>query len=154
MAKDFKHFSAELMRNSRQVAKYIAQDLPRHVAKIAVDHFKVNFNRQGFVNGGLQKWQEVKRRQAPKAKGVAGRRKILHGETQELRNSLQGTPGNKMVTISSDKVYAGVHNEGLQAGSKKSRFTMPKRQFMGQSRELDNEILKRLNSDITRIINK
>jgi phage gpG-like protein len=51
--------------------------------------------------------------------------------------------------------YSAVHNEGGQAKVfGKYSFTMPKRQFMGESRELNNKIVKQLDEDITKILNK
>jgi len=136
MARDFKHFNNDVLRAGDKIASYIAQDAPRHVGKMAVDHYKDNFNREGFVDAGLQKWREVKRRQPPIAKGAAGSRKILHGETLELRNSIQYRPEKARTVIFSDKEYFRVHNEGLRAGRGKG-FQMPKRQMVGHSIRLD-----------------
>lgn len=152
MARDFKHFAGDLKKAEREIARFIANDAPRHVGKIAVDHFKENFNKEGFVNGGLQKWREVKRRENPKITGAASKRKILHGETLELKNSLQYRTGNAQTRIFSDVDYFEVHNEGLKAGRGEG-FTMPKRQIVGQSQELDIKIDKRLESGIKRILN-
>ncbi|MDR1848325.1 MAG: virion morphogenesis protein, partial [Bacteroidales bacterium] len=57
--------------------------------------------------------------------------------------------------IVSNLPYSAVHNEGGQAKVfGKYSFTMPKRQFMGESRELNNKIVKQLDEDITKILNK
>lgn len=40
----------------------LTRDIPVIVGKLAVDHFKENFHKQGFVNNGLKKWANVKRR--------------------------------------------------------------------------------------------
>lgn len=47
---------------TKEAERWARNDLPRQVGREAVTHFKANFNREGFVDDGLQKWQEVKRR--------------------------------------------------------------------------------------------
>ncbi|MEO3210696.1 phage virion morphogenesis protein [Parabacteroides distasonis] len=46
----------------RRLESWIRRDLPREVGMEAVDHFRENFEREGFVNGGLHKWPDVRRR--------------------------------------------------------------------------------------------
>jgi phage gpG-like protein len=150
MARNFKYFAGDIKRNQQAIASYIANEAPRHVGKIAVDHFKQNFDDQGFTDSTLQQWREVKRRMPPKRKGAAGERKILHGETSELFNSLAHRPETRRSVIYSDLVYAAVHNEGLKAGRGKG-FKMPKRQFMGPSVKLDDKIHARFTRDLARI---
>lgn len=148
MDRDFKYFAADVQRHQKQIADYLARNAPRIMGKEAVDHFKGNFTRQNFDG---QRWREVKRRMPPAQKGVAGRRKILHGETLELMNSIAFYPGVRKAVIFSDKVYAGVHNEGLRAGRGKG-FKMPKRQFMGPSVRLNKKVLKRFEKDLNNIL--
>lgn len=150
MPRNFKYFAGDLRSHQKQIAAYIANDAPRHVGKIAVDHFKQNFEDQGFTDNSLQQWKEVKRRMPPKRKGVAGVRKILHGETSELFNSISHRPEPRRSVIFSDLVYAAVHNEGLMAGRGKG-FRMPKRQFIGPSVRLDDKIQKRFTNDLNRL---
>lgn len=152
MTRDFKYFSSDVIKRQQLLAKYIAKDAPRHVGKIAVDHYKQNFDKEGFANGGLQKWREVKRRQPPVKKGAAGRRKILRGETLELMNSIQYRPEPARTIIFSDVEYFSVHQEGLKAGRKGAEFDMPKRQIVGDSQELTIKINDRLKSDFRRIL--
>lgn len=42
--------------------RWVRNNLPRMVGQEAVEHFKENFGREGFVDGGLHKWPDVKRR--------------------------------------------------------------------------------------------
>lgn len=89
--------------------------LARIVGDMAEKHFKANFDKEGFVNNGVQPWKEVKRRdpsspwygfsyrgkklKGKRRKGVrrrsanfsnaATKRKILTGPTGELRRSLK-----------------------------------------------------------------
>lgn len=54
----FQQIKSEIVRAVNKVRK----DLPRIVGKTAVDHYKENFDKEGFVNGGVEKWKDVKRR--------------------------------------------------------------------------------------------
>lgn len=166
---------AEYQRKLKQIApeikKYIASEFPRRAAKMAVDHFKENFHKSGFVNGGLQAWDKSKRQTAGK-KGAASNYKTLLSGRNELMNSIRGRAVNGRAIISSDKPYAQIHNQGgtihhpggtayFVRGSKAifvknetaSRYQslhlkpmkrtaahsipIPKRQFIGESKELN-----------------
>ena len=52
----------QLKRLDKELARLLSDTLPREVGKIARDHFRENFIREGFVDGGLRKWKDVKRR--------------------------------------------------------------------------------------------
>lgn len=45
-----------------QTQRWIEHDLPVVVGNTAVKHFKDNFNQEGFVDNGVHKWPDVKRR--------------------------------------------------------------------------------------------
>lgn len=51
-----------LKRKIKEVERWVRDDLPRQAGKTAVDHFRENFVREGFMDGGVKKWKEVKRR--------------------------------------------------------------------------------------------
>ena len=53
---------AELLKTIKTSLIRFEKDLPRYIGKEAVDHFSENFDKQGFVNNGLQPWRDVKRR--------------------------------------------------------------------------------------------
>lgn len=140
--------------------KQVIHDVAIITGKQAVDLFKENFQKESF-NG--KPWQEVARRKNPKtgvvSRGInkgksresnaAASRKILTGETGDLGESIQYKYlGNAQVSIFSDKTYAQAHNEGTTTAGRGNKTTIPRRQFMGQSPELDiivkNEIEKKL----------
>lgn len=120
-----------------------------------------NFEKQGFDTGtGTHKWEPRKTtdkhgrditRYRTNRKGKAGTlnaygrknkgRAILIGHNtggDKLRNSFSTSKTNDSVTFRTYKPYAQRHNEGLK--------NMPKRQFMGKSKELDNRIAKKIKS--------
>jgi len=141
-------FKVLLQKYKIEITDFINNDLPVIIGKMAVDHFKENFQEEAWQR---TKWKEVKRRQSTwerggktipsPTKGAARTRKILTGSTGELAESIQYTPDTGKVKIHSDVVYAAIHNYGLEGKAfGKYSFTMPKRQFIGEDPELDEII--------------
>lgn len=56
------NFPSDLRRGLRILDKGIKRDMMVVIGKNAVDMFQENFNREGFLNGGVKKWRDVKRR--------------------------------------------------------------------------------------------
>ena len=149
---------------------------PRIVGGLAVSHFKTNFRRQGFQDrGSIKPWK--KRRSGADGRAVltqSGRLK----RSIRIERILGGT-----VVISAGKElkgdYAKTHNEGEDitptpamrryfwakyfASDKKDVFykymalapviRIPKRQFIGDSTDLKNDIEEELFSRITTLFN-
>lgn len=117
-------------KDFKQVLNETLQDIKVNVG----EEFDKNFERKAFFD---QKW---KPRKSKKAKGS------LMIATGTLRNSIKTrarVKGNS-IEFSSNVAYASVHNEGLRAGRGKG-FTMPKRQFIGDSpkvQEICKEIIE------------
>lgn len=168
--KDIEQLATDLARHGRELLSYINSKAPRIVGKMGTDHFKENFNQQGFVNNGVQPW--------PERKTDTGRR-ILTGETRELENSIEYEAGNGKVSWGSDVVYASIHNRGGKTKAHEIRArrgtalkfagkggdvyrrkvnhpgsNIPKRQFIGHSQEFIDKIDERIERDITNILNK
>ena len=142
-------FKQHLKSVQIDIKTFANRDAPRIAAKVAIDHFKENFQNERFEK---KKWKEVKRRKDKYIKGARATRKILTGDTGDLGRSVENakyTIGK--ATIISDLPYSAVHNEGLRAGRGRG-FKMPKRQFMGDSDELHQktkkELIKKLNTII------
>lgn len=182
---DAKNFPAELDKKLRQVRQLIRRDMPRIVGMEAVEHFTDNFRRGGFMNGGLQRWQDVKRRDPTsrwygfeykaerrtyyafnrdkttgktyKAKAqkrlnyseTATTRKVLTSKRNYLMNSFGYRAEAGKTTVYNDAPHAQIHNEGgTFKVFGKATATMPKRQIIGHSKELnkkiENELLRQL----------
>lgn len=99
-----------------------------------------NFAKEGFETktGQYKTWKKKL------AKGA--RKKTLVGEKRggSLKRSWQQSTTAKetQVEFTSQLPYAGVHNEGLQAG-RPPGFTMPERRMIGPSDALDSRIEKK-----------
>ncbi len=128
-----------------KLQKYLLTKVYDDVGVIAVSHVKKAFQDEAYSDKSDKdmEWPEVKRRQG-KGKGAAAIRKILTGGTGDLGRSIKYKKEGRKLLIVSDKVYAKVHNEGLEAGRKSARFTMPKRQFIGKSKILKEKIQEML----------
>jgi phage gpG-like protein len=124
----------------------IEREFPILVAKIpqvirveGLQFIADNFRNQGFEKspGNVDKWKK-------KAKADS-KKPVLIGEKRggALRRSWQGQATTSQAIFSSNKPYAGVHNEGLKAG-RPPGFTMPVRQMIGPSAELNARIEAKL----------
>ena len=156
--------------NVREYFRKHKGDIAREIGNEAVRHFKDNFRQEGFVDNGVHKWKEVKRRdpsspwygfeyrgqRRQKGKGkpkqrvnfsqAATRRRILTGSSGELQDSLRykvnpASGANVSISITSDKPYAVVQNEGgpIKVFGKASAI-VPARPFVGNSKELNDKI--------------
>lgn len=122
----------------------------QQVADIAavtgVSYFKSSFRTKGFDGNP---WPKAKESKSKKAK-----RGSLMVKSAALMNSVRTAEATKEKVVwaaGNDKVpYAQVHNEGGRAG-RGAGFDMPKRQFMGQANQLEENITKRLETHLKSI---
>jgi len=130
--------------------------LPPVLANQAKNYFVGNFSNQSFDG---QKWQEVNRRipgtsayKYPKKKDLGRRRRpilIGKGSTKLRRATANSIRVQKwpIVRLVVDLPYARIHNEGLRGRAfGKYGFTMPKRQYIGQTKKLTDMQLKKVKS--------
>ena len=168
MARDIKQLPADMARHQKALAKYIRHDAPRIIGKMGVDHFKENFDKEGFVNNGLRPW--------PKRKTETGR-KTLTGETKELQDSVDYKADIGKTSWGTDVVYGSIHNRGgktkahtisprrkkalkfmgkdgalIRRKVKHPGSNIPQRQFIGHSQEFIDKINTRVENDITKIL--
>lgn len=83
----------------------------------------------------------------------ATKKKILSSKKSELENSIQYKITGNIVKVFSDKKYAKVHNEGktISVFGKKT-VKLPKRQFIGKSKELEEIIIKKINKKLKKYL--
>lgn len=154
-----------LEKKAKEVKRYIDRDAPRIVAKMARDHAKQSFQDEGFTDDTFQKWDEVKRRKEENLKrgkrggilknqAAAQTRKILTGESKDLKKSIQSDIiSSELVEIGSDLLYARPHNEGTDNAGRNNNVKLPKRQFLGKSKQLEKEMTEKFEKDLTKILN-
>ena len=156
-------FQQELNRLEKEFKELFEKYAPTIAGKTAVSWFKKNFQNEAW---GRVKWTEVQRRtpgtatykSASKHHPARTTRKILTGDTGDLGRSIEiKSVSNGQVVIwtapsafGSKEPYGRVHNEGLRAGRGKG-FIMPKRQFMGESEELNALIISEIERKLKEI---
>lgn len=163
---DIADFSTQFTGQMKKLDEFIqGDDLKTIMGVEGVNHFKESFQNEGFTDESLEKWPEVQRRreespwyghsgQTGKFSGARTTAKILSGETKELQNSISYSYIEGGVRISDAAPYASVHNfgEGANVYGRKS-FIMKKRQFMGESKVLreniENKIVKEIKNILT-----
>jgi phage gpG-like protein len=162
-----KEFNQHIEKLEKNFEAFFEAAAPEIVGTIAVEHFKKNFQEEGFFG---EKWQEVKRRQNTwtrkgktvknPLKGAARTHKILTGggnlgrsiEVKEAANRRAVVFTNPAV-FGSQEPYGRVHNEGLRAG-RGAGFVMPKRQFIGVHETLMKAITSGLQKAFNRLVEK
>lgn len=142
-------FKRRIQERAHELKRAMQRTIPVKVGREAKDHFQDNFLKGGFVNNGLHPWPRSKRQ--GKAKGSKGSYKTLLSGRNHLFSAIGYRVEPGKVTLSNNVPYARVHNEGLRAGRGKG-FTMPRRQFMGESHELTQKIRKTIETEIGRIL--
>lgn len=155
-------FGKEIGRLKNEFKDLFDKYGPTIAGKTAVSYFKKNFQNEAW---GRVKWQEVKRRtpgtkaykSASKHHLARTTRKILAGDTGDLGRSIEVkyvAKGEVVVWTApsafAKEPYGRVHNEGLRAG-RGSGFIMPKRQFMGESDELNALIVSEIERKLKQI---
>lgn len=146
------------MRKNRSLSKLLFRDrrrivigLNRAMAKVgntAVNEFSANFERQGFMDRSLNRWKPRKNNVDPGRAILTG--KANKGGTRLRRSITVKSRTSKRVVIGVEgaaNVYAGVHNYGLRAG-RGAGFQMPKRQFIGDSENLNKKIVRLIKKEI------
>ena len=194
---DAKNFEINISKLKDEVIKVVNDQLPRKVGVMAVNHFKENFRRSGFVNSGLRPWPKTKR-QMSNLHGADSRYGPLTSSRNHLMSSIESHPGVGEVSIVNPVPYASIHNEGgniithptvtpqmrkfawamayslagnkpltkdipteaqkwkgLALTKKKSitiHANIPKRQFMGDSLELNKKIETTIEKELSKLI--
>ncbi|MDO5443691.1 MAG: hypothetical protein Q4G10_08480 [Bacteroidia bacterium] len=72
--------------------------------------FRENFRKGGYQDGGLHKWPTTRRQLL--GGGADSKRGPMLSSRKVLYSSIRNTPSKGCVTIFSNVVYAGIHNDG------------------------------------------
>jgi len=152
-------FAKLIEKKAFEIMQLQKRTLPIIVGSTAKVHFKQNFKEGGFVNNGVHKWKDKK---VPNGYG------ILHSKRDHLFSSIQSVPGDGEVRIINEVPYAEVHNTGgiqyvrphKRTSKKGNRYNvrdhsyrMPKRQFIGESAELNEKVQNIIETELTKILN-
>lgn len=140
------HGADELLRKLNEAKEYLANDVPEIIGIEAVKHFKNNFVEEGFDGN---KWASRKKKTKLEKKILTGQ-----GGGDHLSDSIDYKTEGNTITIQTDKVYAAIHNEGLDGKAwGKHPFKMPKREFIGPSEKLNEKLVTEITRDLNKILN-
>ena len=135
----------KIKKHQQQIIKEIG-NMVTIMGVEAKNHYVKSFRDGGFTDDALVNWQQRKRTERSRR----GNRAILV-KSGDLRRSVRVVSKSQFsVTLGSDLIYARVHNDGLRAGRGRG-FTMPKRQFIGASRQLSVRLYNRFDKRIQSI---
>lgn len=179
MAKDNQniHGVDDMIAKLQAAKRYLQRDVYDVIGVEAVNHFKNNFQEEGFVDNSTNKWASRKSKRAGSTNG----QKIM-SKSQELADSITYEKKIPEVVIRTDKLYAEIHNEGgeitvtdkmrkffwakhkeykdagqvdladqYKAFALAKKIVIPQRQFIGPSQTLNNNIVAKIKRDLERI---
>ena len=157
----------------QQYEKYV-QKAALIAGQLAVSFFKDNFRRQGFKDGGIvHPWRA-------RANPLSGRNILIGQGRARLRSSIRlERSSSTFAVIATDVPYAEIHNNGgtihqqvtakqkayfwamfkrtkndmwkRMALSSELHIQIPQRKFMGESTDLNEEILQEFQANIKKI---
>ncbi len=110
---------------TRDIEKEMYDRLPRKIGVIAKQHFKDNFRKSGFVDGGVRPWQRAQRQGGS---STSAQYRTLTSSRNHLMNSIEAVPGKGSVLVYNPVPYASIHNDGGLVNSS-STVTSKMRRF-------------------------
>ncbi|MCO5288502.1 MAG: phage virion morphogenesis protein [Bacteroidetes bacterium] len=83
-------------------------------SRMALNEFKDNFRKQGYMNAGsvFIPWKAIKSGKKSRVFGKNSSVRILMGKSPRLKASLHKKPTYATARVVTDKPYAKIHNEG------------------------------------------
>lgn len=157
---------------AQEMEHFIENELKTVLGVTAVNFFRSNFMVEGFQDGAIKKWKPLNPEYA-KEKGPG--KKILT-DTGDLKRSIRWEATADGVLIIADEPYAEIHNEGgkivatvsVSAHNRKTKWgivkvkahtrdmntTIPQRQYMGNSVDLEKKLEDAVSNKIHQILDK
>lgn len=139
----FKKRGSFNLDKSLQKFKGKKKTMPKILANIALNHFKLSFRKGGFDDNGLVKWKVRRKRLSRKRTSSTETEPATLVKSGVLRRAMQVLEATfEVIKVGTKGVrYAQRHNLGItdRLGRK-----MPKRPIMADSRNLDKKIEKRI----------
>lgn len=161
-------------KNIKNIQEFLANKLVRILANHSVNFFKKSFINQGFTDKELQKWK-------PSFKAGKKTASTILVRTGKLKRSiriLNISPYSYTILAGNQKIpYAAIHNNGgtitittkmrkyfwymysatgndmwkFLAITKKKNITIPQRQFIGESKTLNKELLNIIENEFNKL---
>lgn len=122
---DVEEFTKSLASKNKQLDYLMRRTLPVKVGNMAKAHYQENFRQGGFVNGGLHKWPDARRRSSG-SKAAAAKYGTLLSSRNHLYSSIKYIPADYRVKVANDVNYAPLHN---WSGNTQPKVTPKMRKF-------------------------
>lgn len=156
MSRDFAHFGKDFKDKEKELGREIDRTIPRKVGEVHIRGFKESFDKGRFNDYGSQKWKDPKRTNPPfntaRQKRAASRDTLVGKGGGHLKDSFEVDVRKSEVHIRNTREYAKIHNEGGSINTYKASIKIPKRQFMGHSKKLDEESGEKMDFIIEKIL--
>lgn len=153
MSRKYRKLSPLILKLQKKSKKKVGQ-IVTVAANESKNFFEENFTRQGFLDRSLKAWKKRKDKSDPGRAVLTGKAN-RRGSGRRLRRSIAVLRKNNTRAVigirGSAGKYAAVHNFGLRSGRGKG-FKMPKRQFIGKSKQLDKKIIKLVQRMLKRLL--
>ena len=148
----FKKQGSFNLDKSLRIFKRKKRELPRILGNKAVNFFKDSFRKGGFTDSAFKQWvPRWKRLSRTRTSRTIRERANLIKSGRLFRAVRLLRASFAQIAIGTRGVqYAARHNEGQ---TDRLGRTMPKRQFIGNSRKLEADIEKRLRLEIDKVFN-
>lgn len=104
-------FVRRLKANKSELSELVHRKAPRLAGVRALNFYKENYRKGGYMNGGFHPWP-ITKRQKMRAKGAAGKYGPLLSKRNRMFGAFDYTAGDAIVTVYNDTPYAVIHNEG------------------------------------------
>lgn len=115
-------------------SKRFFSGLSRKVANMAKNHYREGFKRGGYMTDNSRGgWKERKRQDKDK------RRRAILVKTGHLRRDVD------IISISINTIVLGTRNTKYASYHNKGTDILPRREFLGDSRELNRDIILYIN---------
>lgn len=170
-------FSKLLTEKQEEIQKALRRSIPLKVSVAIEEHTKDNFRQGGFVDGGLHPWKTTLRQKY--GKGADAKYTPLLSREQNLMNANKHRYEPFKAVAYNDAPYAAIHNFGgritvtprmkrffwarfKDTGTEMYKFLalkkvgdniiIPRRQFMGESRELTTKVTGIVERELNKIL--
>jgi len=109
---NLKEFTKLLGQKRAELDMLMRRTLPVKVGAMAKAHYQDNIReRQGFLNGGLKKWDKTNRQRSG-GLSAASNYGALQSSRMHMHSSIKYIPNDYRVVVSNSLIYAPVHNWG------------------------------------------
>lgn len=170
-------FSRLLTQKPAEIQKALRRTIPLKVSVAMENHAKDNFRQGGFVDGGLHPWKTTLRQKY--GKGADAKYTPLLSREQNLMNANKHRYEPFKAIAYNDATYAAIHNFGgritvtprmkrffwarfKDTGTEMYKFLalkrvgssiiIPRRQFIGDSRELTAKVTGIVERELNKIL--